>query len=95
MVPFTDNEEEKRIIEKILKKKSTTASFSKIKAPESSKELPPILKNNPHPDYIELWNRSEKLFWKQYWTDKRNGTLKFARRQFTVNKPISSQEQLQ
>jgi hypothetical protein len=48
-------------------------------------ELPPILKNNPHPEYVELWNASKKLFWKRYWQDKKSGNLKIGQtRRFMV-----------
>ncbi len=46
-------------------------------------DLPPILKSNPIPEYVELWNLNKRLFWKQYWKDKKSGKLKFNSRRFT------------
>jgi hypothetical protein len=47
-------------------------------------DLPPILRSNPHPEYIELWTINKNAFWKKYWMDKKNGTMKYASRRFTV-----------
>jgi hypothetical protein len=87
-----ENAEAKKIIEKILKKLPRGKKLSqscgrspKVNAPgELPANLPPILKSNPHPEYIELWTINKNAFWKRYWTDKKNGTIKFTYRRFIV-----------
>lgn len=32
--------------------------------------LPMVLRSNPDPRYVELWNKNPKLFWRAYWKDK-------------------------
>ncbi len=85
------NAEENKIVEKILKKmpkkklsQSSERSPKVLLPGELPADLPPILRSNPHPEYIELWTINKNAFWKKYWMDKKNGTVKYASRRFTV-----------
>lgn len=89
--PFTMQEfpactpEEEKIIDKVARRKNNpTPSFKSLVIcgdnPAPPQEMPKFLKNNPHPHYLDLWNKHPKLFWKEYNTDKVNGTVKWMKK---------------
>lgn len=64
------------------KAKSKSNDEQQPKATSPKDGLPAILRQNPHPEYMELWNTSPKLFWRQYYIDKKRGSIKTQSRRF-------------
>lgn len=34
-----------------------------------------FLRQNPIPEWIDLWNQHPTMFWRKYWTEKKLGNL--------------------
>ena len=71
------------MIARVAKRKANSASASSFKTLRvvggdfKPQEQPKWLKNNPHPYYLDLWDKDPKLFWQTYSKDKANGTLRY------------------
>jgi hypothetical protein len=37
--------------------------------------MPMFLRQNPLPEWIDLWEKHPTLFWRKYWTEKKLGNL--------------------
>ncbi len=59
-------------------KKQLTFDQSKIQTSFKQlgdKGMPMFLRQNPIPEWIDLWNQHPQVFWRKYWTEKKLGNL--------------------
>ncbi len=69
------------------RKAASQSSFKTLRLVDNDKpqQQPKWLKNNPHPFYLDLWDKNPSLFWQQYTKDKAAGTLRYLKKK--SNKP--------
>lgn len=71
--------EEDKIINRLSRRKAPS-SFRTLRVVDGPQEQPKWLRNNPHPFYLELWNKNPSLYWQQYQKDKAAGKLRYLKK---------------